>query len=69
MVPEVAVNTQSAARCVREFDVTDLSSGERRRLFVCCFAEGGFVGFDKRRVGDQTYFVFIYNNKKEKGLN
>jgi hypothetical protein len=39
-----------------------LTLSQKRRIFVCCFSEGGFVGFDKRRVGDQTYYVFTYKD-------
>lgn len=60
MVTEATVSGQSAERRREQFDVTGLSFGERRRLFVCCFVEGGFIGFSKRRVGHQTYYVFTY---------
>ena len=62
MVTGAAENSQSAEQKTKQFNVTDLTLRQRRRIFVCCFAEGGFVGFDKRRVGDQTYYVFIYKN-------
>jgi hypothetical protein len=46
----------------RRFNVTDLTPRQKHRLFISCFTEGGFVGFDKKRVGNQTYYVSIYKN-------
>ena len=62
MVTGEAGNSQGAQQKTKQFNVTDLTLSQKRRLFVTCFAEGGFVGFDKRRVGDQTYYVFVYKN-------
>jgi hypothetical protein len=62
MVTEAAENNQTVQQKTKQFNVTDLTLQQKRRLFVCCFAEGGFAGFDKRRVGDQTYYVFTYKN-------
>jgi hypothetical protein len=55
-------NSQGAQQRTKQFNVTDLTPRQKRRIFVSCFAEGGFVGFDKWKVGDQTYYVFIYKN-------
>jgi hypothetical protein len=62
MVTGATGNGQGVQQKTKQFNVTDLTLSQKHRLFVCCFAEGGFVGFDKRRVGDQTYYVFIYKN-------
>jgi hypothetical protein len=62
MVTEAVGNSQGVQQKTKQFNVTDLTARQKRRIFVCCFAEGGFVGFDKRKVGDQTYYVFIYKN-------
>jgi hypothetical protein len=62
MVTGAAGNRQSVQQKTKQFNVTDLTPCQKRRLFVCCFAEGGFVGFNKRKVGDQTDYVFIYKN-------
>lgn len=62
MVTGAAGNSQNAEKKMKLFNVTDLTLSQKRRRFVCCFAEGGFVGFDKRKVGDQTYYVFTYKN-------
>ena len=47
---------------MQRFNVTDLTLQQKRRIFVSSFAEGGFIGFDKQKVGDQTYYVFVYKN-------
>jgi hypothetical protein len=62
MVTETIENSQNAQQKTKQFNVTDLTARQKRRLFVFCFAEGGFAGFDKRKVGDQTYYAFIYKN-------
>jgi hypothetical protein len=46
----------------RLINVTELTCRQKRIIFADCFSEGGFVGFDKRRVDGQTYYVFIYKN-------
>ncbi|HSV49780.1 MAG TPA: hypothetical protein VLH35_05645 [Candidatus Acidoferrales bacterium] len=53
-------NSQSAEKKTKQFNVTDLTCRQKRRIFVSCFSEGGFVAFDKKKVGNQTYYVFIY---------
>jgi hypothetical protein len=62
MVTGVSVNSQGAEKNMKQFNVTDLTSQQKRMLFTRCFSEGGLVAFNKRKVGNQTYYVFIYNN-------
>jgi hypothetical protein len=62
MVTGASANIQSAQQRTKQFNVTDLTPSQKRRLFANCFAQGGFVGFDKKRIGDQTYYVFAYKN-------
>jgi hypothetical protein len=62
MVTGAAENSQIVQQKTKQFNVTDLTLHQKHTIFVDCFAEGGFVGFDKRRVGDQTYYVFTYKN-------
>ncbi|NLF89565.1 hypothetical protein GX563_12185 [Candidatus Bathyarchaeota archaeon] len=62
MVAEAVENSQSVQQRTKQFNITDLTAKQKRRLFVFCFSEGGLAGFDKKRVGDQTYYVFIYKN-------
>jgi hypothetical protein len=62
MVTEAVGNSQDPQQKTKQFNVTDLTPCQKRKIFSSCFAEGGFVGFDKRRVGDQTYYVFTYKN-------
>ena len=63
MGTEAAGNSQSVQQKTKLFNVTDLTLRQKHGLFICCFAEEGFVGFDKQKVGDQTYYVFTYRNK------
>ena len=47
---------------VERVNVTDLTICEKRRVFVSFLSQLGFVGFDKKIVSNQTYYVFIYEN-------
>jgi hypothetical protein len=60
MVAGASVNGQGAEKKMKQFDVTDLTSRQKRILFSRWFSEGGLVVFNKRKVGTQTYYVFIY---------
>jgi hypothetical protein len=60
MVTEVAENGQDAQLKTKQFNVTDLTYRQKCTIFANCFSEGGFVAFDKKKVGDQTYYFFIY---------
>jgi hypothetical protein len=62
MVTGLAESGQGAQLKTKQFNVTDLTLRQKHRLFVYSFNEGSFVGFHKRKVGDQTYYVFIYRN-------
>jgi hypothetical protein len=62
MVTEAVGNSQGVQQKTKQFNVTDLTPRQKRRIFVCYFIEAGFVGFNKRKVGNQTYYVFIYKN-------
>jgi hypothetical protein len=60
MVAGASVNGHGAEKRMKQFNVTDLTSRQKRMLFIRWFSEGGLVAFNKRRVGNQTYYVFIY---------
>ena len=60
MVVGAARNSQSGQVETKQINVTDLTSRQKRRIFVDCLTEGGFVTFNKKKVGNQTYYVFIY---------
>jgi hypothetical protein len=43
MVTGAAGNSQSAQQKTKQFNVTDLTLHQKRRLFVNCFAEGALL--------------------------
>jgi hypothetical protein len=62
MATKSVEDSQSTQQKTKQVNVTALTLHQKHMIFVSCFAEGGFVGFDKRKVGNQIYFVFIYKN-------
>jgi hypothetical protein len=62
MGTEAAGNSQGTDKKTKQFNVTDLTLHQKRIIFADCFSEGCFVGFNKKSVGGQTYYVFIYKN-------
>jgi hypothetical protein len=60
MVNGVERNSQSTQATTRQINVTDLTTHQRRRIFINCLIQAGFVAFVKKKIGNQTYYVFIY---------
>jgi hypothetical protein len=46
----------------KQINTTNLTLHQKHKIFRSALAEAGFVGFDKRKVGNQTYYVFTYKN-------
>jgi hypothetical protein len=65
MVTGAAENGQGAQLKTKQFNVTDLTLRQKSRLFVFCFNEGNFVGFDKRKVGGPNVLCFHLQELKE----
>jgi hypothetical protein len=60
MVTGATGNSQSVQQKTKQINITDLTYRQKHRIFANCFSEGGFVAFNKKIVGDQTYYVFVY---------
>jgi hypothetical protein len=62
MIWRTTENSQSTQAMTTQINVTGLTRRQKRRIFINCLSKSGFVVFDKKKVGDQTYYVFIYKN-------
>jgi len=65
-MPHQKTKPKSPCQCSGQgtwrFDVTDLTPNQRRRLFVDCISQSGFVGFVKSEDKVQTCYTFKYDN-------
>jgi hypothetical protein len=62
MIWRATESSQSAQAMTTKINVTGLTRRQKRRIFINCFGKAGFAGFDKKKVGDQIYYIFTYKN-------
>lgn len=54
--------TKKLQEQTKQIKVTDLTHSQKRQLFIYHIAQAGFKGFNKKQVGKETYYTFIYKN-------
>jgi hypothetical protein len=57
MVCQTPKNTQPTTK---QINVTDLTPKQQRELFCHCISQAGFIGFAKKKVSNQTFYIFTY---------
>jgi hypothetical protein len=53
---------QISTSATKRINVTDITSNQRRNLFINCINQNGFIGFIKNYERKQTYYTFYYEN-------
>ncbi|MGD6853132.1 MAG: hypothetical protein ACQCN6_13820 [Candidatus Bathyarchaeia archaeon] len=46
----------------KQYDVTNLTPQQRRKLFTQCISQTGFCAFIKNQTNQQTHYTFQYQN-------
>jgi hypothetical protein len=58
MIWRTTDNSQSTQAMTTKINFTELTRRQKRRVFINCLSKAGFVVFDKKKVGNQIYYVF-----------
>lgn len=56
----VCQTTKTTQPTTKQINVTDLTPSQQRQLFCDHIGQAGFVGFAKKKTGNQTFYVFTY---------
>lgn len=64
MAQQKARSIQNNQAVTKQVNVTDLTTSQKRELFISYLNQAGFVGFAKRKIDEQTHYIFTYETIK-----